>query len=206
MWINFILFQGYPYIAFFIFIGVTWFRCSRVKQVNFAEYKDTVNTKLFRVSNSIFHYSVTALLLCHLIGLLTPERVYAVIITPHLKHYIAILVGGLLGGVCFIAMTILVMQKITHESRKKSPSIIFLFAIYFQLILGLCTIIFSKLNHGYSDMIALSNWAQNLMILNMKSYKYIIDVPLVYKIHLVWGITLFVIFPFTKLVYVVRFL
>ena len=53
-----------------------------------------------------------------------------------------------------------------------------------------------------SEMVALMTWAQHIVTLRPDAAAYVLDVSPVFKIHLVLGMTLFLIFPFTRLVHI----
>ena len=71
-----------------------------------------------------------------------------------------------------------------------------------QLLLGLSTI-FVSLNHlDGAEMIALMNWAQHIVTLRPGAADFVAHVSPVFKAHLVLGMTIFLIFPFTRLVHI----
>jgi nitrate reductase gamma subunit len=51
-------------------------------------------------------------------------------------------------------------------------------------------------------MVMLMTWAQHVLTLRGDAASFVIDAPLVFKLHLFMGMSLFVIFPFTRLVHV----
>jgi nitrate reductase gamma subunit len=51
-------------------------------------------------------------------------------------------------------------------------------------------------------MVQLMNWAQHVVTLRGDAAAFIADAPPVFKLHLFMGMSLFVIFPFTRLVHV----
>ena len=51
-------------------------------------------------------------------------------------------------------------------------------------------------------MILLANWAQAIVTLQPGAAEYLADVSWAYKIHILFGMSLFVLFPFTRLVHV----
>jgi len=51
-------------------------------------------------------------------------------------------------------------------------------------------------------MVQLMSWAQHILTLRGDAADFIIDAPLIFKLHLFMGMSLFVIFPFTRLVHV----
>jgi nitrate reductase gamma subunit len=79
-----------------------------------------------------------------------------------------------------------------------------LWVLLVQLLLGLFTIYVSTAHMDGSQMVLLANWAQQIVtfqpVLAAASME---PVGLAYKLHVFLGITLFVLFPFTRLVHVV---
>ncbi len=66
------------------------------------------------------------------------------------------------------------------------------------------TIVASTSHLDGSVMVMLANWAQNIVIFNgFEAAKAIEPVSLIYKLHVFLGLTLFVVFPFTRLVHII---
>ena len=53
-----------------------------------------------------------------------------------------------------------------------------------------------------TEMLRFMNWANGILTLNPGAPEEIADVALVYKLHIILGLTLFLITPFTRLVHV----
>jgi nitrate reductase gamma subunit len=51
-------------------------------------------------------------------------------------------------------------------------------------------------------MLALSEWAQRIVTFRSGAAEVIAGAPLVFKVHLFFGMTLFLLFPFSRLVHV----
>jgi nitrate reductase gamma subunit len=51
-------------------------------------------------------------------------------------------------------------------------------------------------------MVLLMTWAQHIVTFKGDAAEYIVAAPLIFKAHLFMGLSLFVIFPFTRLVHV----
>jgi hypothetical protein len=51
-------------------------------------------------------------------------------------------------------------------------------------------------------MVKFMNWAQGVLTLHAGAWENVADVPLLFKMHLVLGMTIFLLFPFTRLVHV----
>ena len=77
-----------------------------------------------------------------------------------------------------------------------------LLLLWLQLALGLGTI-FVSLNHldGH-EMVKFMTWAQGILTLQPGVASLVADVSPVFKAHLFLGMTIFLVFPFTRLVHV----
>jgi len=91
-------------------------------------------------------------------------------------------------------------KRVRATSRSYDmPILLLLFA---QLITGLITIPFSAQHLDGSSMIALANWAQHLVTFQGDAAGFIVGEAWVFKIHIFLGLTIFLIFPFTRLVHI----
>jgi len=53
------------------------------------------------------------------------------------------------------------------------------------------------------DYVAMEDWAQGIIVFQPDSWKYIANADWVYKLHIINGFLIFIIFPFTKLMHMV---
>jgi len=74
--------------------------------------------------------------------------------------------------------------------------------LFVQLVLGLLTIPFSAQHLDGSSMLALASWAQHLVTFQGDAASFVMHEAFIFKIHLFLGLTIFLIFPFTRLVHV----
>jgi len=80
--------------------------------------------------------------------------------------------------------------------------IVILLWILATLTLGLITIPFSLGHRDGAVMVALANWAQHIVTFRSGAAGLIADVAPIYKVHLFFGMTMFLLFPFSRLVHV----
>ena len=71
-----------------------------------------------------------------------------------------------------------------------------------QLILGMVSIFVSLDHMDGSEMVHLMTWAQNIVTLQAGAAANVADVHIIFKLHLFLGMSLFLVFPFTRLVHV----
>ena len=70
-----------------------------------------------------------------------------------------------------------------------------------QLLLGLMSIVVSLGHLDGEEMVKFMNWAQAIIYLRAGAADYIVDVHWLFKAHILLGLTIFLLFPFTRLVH-----
>lgn len=202
---NFI-FGYYPYIALMIFVVVS------IAKFEYAQYEwKTASSQLlnnewwFSYGSNLFHIGVILLFFGHFIGMLTPESVYKNFIIAENKQMLAMIAGGIFGSMAFIGGTILVIRRLfclRVNKNSTSMDIIILLLIYVQIITGLASIFISYEFVDATSMKALASWAQNIMSFNVNAADYIIHEHWLFKLHIFLGITVFLLFPFSRLLHI----
>lgn len=202
-----LLFGIYPYIALAVFLIGSLIRYDRDQYTWKTGSSQMLESKQLKKGSMAFHIGIIMILAGHFVGLLTPHQVWDVLgVTAAFKQKIAMGLGGVFGIICFYGMTILLKRRLTNPRIRATSStmdITILVLLYIQLILGLISIFFSFSHLDGSEMLKLMSWAQNLVILNgPEAAAAISSVGLIYKLHVVLGMTLFLLFPFSRLVHV----
>ncbi|MCP5302811.1 MAG: respiratory nitrate reductase subunit gamma [Pseudomonadales bacterium] len=204
---NTLLFGLYPYIALLVCLIGSWIRFDREQYTWKAGSSQMLNNKNFRLANNLFHVGVIFVLMGHFVGLLTPESVYHYVISTPAKQMLAMISGGVFGFLALIGMTMLIKRRLTDDRVRANSSksdIMILLLLYAQLILGLCTIIASSQHMDGSVMLLLGTWAQSVVTFQpVEAAAAIANVHIIYKLHVLLGLTLFVVFPFTRMVHVI---
>ena len=203
---NDLFFGIYPYIAGSIFFIGSWVRFDRDQYSWKAGSSQMLSSREFRKANNLFHVGILLLFFGHLIGLLTPPSVYyALGLTTQAKQIMAMLFGGIFGIMCLIGMTTLVKRRLTDprvRATSNTSDIFILLLIYVQLILGLLSIFVSAFHLDGSQMLLLAQWAQQIVTFNGNAANALLDVNWLYKLHIFVGLTMFLVFPFTRLVHI----
>lgn len=203
--LNQFFFGYYPYICMTVFVLGSILRYDREQYTWKADSSQLLRRKGMRLGNNLFHIGIILLFFGHLIGLLTPHEVYRHFISAGNKQLLAIIAGGIFGMICFIGIMILIMRRLFDpriRATSKPADIAILLVLYLQLLLGLVTIYFSAQHLDGSSMIALAEWAQHIVTFRAGAAAFIPEEALVFKLHLVLGMTIFLLFPFTRLVHI----
>ncbi len=205
--LNFMLFGVYPYVALAICLVGSWARFDLSQYTWKTGSSQMLSNKGMRVASNMFHVGILFILAGHFVGLLTPHEVYHHVISTENKQLLAMVSGGVFGVICLVGLLMLIVRRMTDPRVRASSSasdILILWVLLAQLCLGLLTIVASTQHLDGSVMVMLGNWAQHLVILQPTvAAEAIAPVGLVYKLHVFLGLTLFVLFPFTRLVHMV---
>ena len=204
-YINQFFFGIYPDIAITVFFLGSLLRYDRDQYTWKASSSQMLSKKDMRLGSNLFHIGIIMLFFGHLMGLLTPHWAYHFMISAGTKQLLAMTAGGIFGITCLIGMILLIRRRMLDARIKATsqptdlPILLILFA---QLVLGLLTIPFSAQHMDGSSMLALASWAQHLVTFQGDAASFVVGEAFIFKIHLVLGLTIFLVFPFTRLVHV----
>jgi nitrate reductase gamma subunit len=71
-----------------------------------------------------------------------------------------------------------------------------------QLIIGMAGIPYSLADPSGGHMLVMAEWSRSILMFQAGAAHLLDDVPWIYKIHIVFGMTLFLLTPFTRLVHI----
>jgi nitrate reductase gamma subunit len=198
------LFNVYPYICLAVFLMGSLARFDRDQYTWKSDSSQLLRAGQLRWGSNLFHIGILFLFMGHTVGLLTPHFIYEPFITPAQKQLLAIVAGGVAGTLCFVGLTMLLHRRIADPRIRLTShrtDLAILIILWVQLVLGLITLPFSLGHSDGSVMLVLSDWAQRIVTFRPDAAGLVaLDWP--YKVHLVLGMTIFLLFPFSRLVHV----
>jgi nitrate reductase gamma subunit len=205
--IDFFFFGIYPYIATGVFFLGSLLRYDREQYSWKTGSSQMLSNKNFRIASILFHVGIIMILLGHFAGLVIPYELWHVLgVSLEAKQIIAMGVGGLFGVLCFIGLTMLVKRRLFDPRVRATSSAMdttILLLIYLQLIIGMFTIYISSSHMDGAEMYKLMSWSSYLLTFRPnEAVEYMTGVHWIYKMHVTLGITLFVLFPFSRLVHI----
>ena len=205
-YLNTFFFGIYPYIAILTLIVGSILRYDQDPYSWKADSSQLLHRKGLRIGSNFFHIGILLLFMGHFVGLLTPHWAYEPFISAGHKQILAMTAGGIFGTLAFIGMVILIWRRTTQDrvrATTKFMDMAILLILFAQLVLGLLTIPQSAKHLDGSSMIALAEWAQHIVTFRGGAAEFIKPEALVFKLHIVLGLTIFLLFPFTRLVHMV---
>lgn len=204
--INSALFGWYPYLCLTVFLLGSLIRFDREQYTWKTGSSQLLRRRQLRWGSNMFHVGILVIFFGHLVGLLTPIAVFDAFGIPHgFKQGMAIVVGGVAGIICFIGISLLAHRRLFDPRIRANSSFgdtAILLLLWVQLTLGLLTIFVSLGHMDGHEMTKFMSWAQGILLFQPSSAAYVADVNPIFKLHLLLGMTIFLVFPFTRLVHV----
>ena len=199
------IFGIYPYICLAVFFVGSLIRFDRDQYTWKSDSSQLLRKKQLRIGSIFFHIGVLFLFFGHFFGMLTPHFLYEPFITAGQKQVMAMASGGIAGVFGFIGLTILLHRRLTDDrirATSRPSDILIAVLLWLQLFLGLATIPLSGQHLDGSVMMKLAGWAQHIVTLRGGAVELLSGVDWVFKLHMFLGMTIFLIFPFTRLVHI----
>ena len=204
-YINTFLFGIYPYIALTVLILGSIIRYDREPYSWRAGSSQLLRRKQLVWGSVLFHVGVIVIFFGHLIGLLTPIQIFdALGISHSAKQILAIVAGGIAGVMAIIGATMLVHRRLFDARVRATSSFsdtLIIILLWLQLALGLATIPISLQHLDGHEMVKFMSWAQGIFIFDFSASGNVIGASIFFKLHLILGLTILLIFPFTRLVH-----
>lgn len=204
--LNQLAFGWYPYLAVTVLIVGSILRFDKAQYSWRTQSSQFLRRRQMMIGSNLFHLGILALLGGHFVGLLTPINVFDTLGIGHgFKQMMALVVGGIAGVAAFIGASLLLHRRLLDPRIRRSSSkmdILVLFLLWLQLLIGLATTWWTMKHLDGSEMVLFMGWANGLLTFNPAAADLIINAYWVYKLHIILGLTIFLITPFTRLVHV----
>ena len=204
-WLDTLLFGIYPYICLAVFFIGSLIRFDRDQYTWKSDSSQLLRTGSLRWGSNLFHIGVLFLFFGHFVGMLTPHFIYEHFIGAGAKQLMAMVSGGIAGVLGIIGLSLLLHRRLTDpriRATSKTSDIVLLWLLWVQLALGLATIPLSAQPLDGSMMMRLAEWGQRIVTFRTGGVELLAGAGWVFKAHMFLGMTVFLIFPFTRLVHV----
>jgi nitrate reductase gamma subunit len=199
-------FGYYPYIALVVFLVGSLMRFDREQYTWKSDSSQLLRKDQLRLGSNLFHLGILGIFFGHLIGLLTPAAVWhAIGLSAPAKQMLAMVAGGIAGLLCLLGLVILLNRRLSDPRiRGTSRTMDFVVLVLFlaQLALGLYSITVSAQHRDGAEMLKLMDYVQRIATFRGGAVGLLEDVNWVFRAHLVLGFTIFLVFPFTRLVHI----
>lgn len=204
-YINHLLFGIYPYIALAVLALGSIVRFDREPYSWRASSSQLLRRKQLIWGSVLFHLGVLVVFFGHLFGLLVPIWVFD---SFHVKHewkqVLAVVAGGIAGTFSFIGATMLLHRRLFDARIRVNSTFAdtgILVLLWLQLALGLMTIPVSLGHLDGKEMVKFMAWANGIFTFDQAASSYLVGSSPIFRVHIFLGLTIFLLFPFTRLVH-----
>ena len=199
------LFGYYPYICLAVFLLGSLIRFDRDQYTWKSDSSQLLRAGQLRWGSNLFHVGILFLFFGHTVGMLTPHFVYEPFMSAGAKQVLAMVSGGVFGVLGFIGLSLLLHRRLSDariRATSRTSDIVLLWLLWLQFALGLATIPLSAQHLDGSMMLKLAEWAQRIVTFRGGAAELLADASWVFRAHMFLGMTVFLVFPFTRLVHV----
>lgn len=197
---------AYPYAAALVFVGghVWRWRFDRLGWTS--RSSQLLEQRWLRLGSPLFHVGLLGVLGGHVVGILVPARATAAVgISNHLYHVAALAAGGVFGALALAGILILTLRRLLVVRVRRAGSVLdvatdlLLLAV---IALGMGETIGWQLGVGEYDYRAtVSVWFRHVLTLSPDG-SLMSGAPWIYQAHTLASLTLFALWPFSRLVHV----
>jgi nitrate reductase gamma subunit len=204
-YINTFLFGIYPYVCLAVLLIGSLIRYDREPYTWKSDSSQMLRKRELRLGSTLFHYGVIIVILGHFVGFLAPHWAVDWAMTPVAHQLLAMVAGGIAGLVAIIGLTILLHRRLADprirlNSRKWDIAVAMM--LWLQLALGLLTVPLSMFHMDGVLFETLTSYVKGIVTLDGSASSLMMGVPLVYKLHVLLGFTIFLISPFTRMIHI----
>ena len=204
-YVNTFFFGVYPYICLAVLLIGSLIRFDREPYTWKSDSSQMLRAGQLRLGSNLFHYGVIVVILGHFVGFLAPHWTVDWALTPVAHQLLAMVVGGIAGLIAIIGLTILIGRRLADprirlNSRKWDIAVVLM--LWLQLALGLLTVPLSAFHMDGALFETLTTYVKGVVTFDAGAAALMAGVPLVYKLHILLGFTIFLISPFTRMIHI----
>lgn len=205
---NVFLWGVIPYIALLAVVGGTVWRFRYDKFGWTTRSSELYESKLLRIGSPLFHYGILLVIVGHAMGLVIPESwTDALGITESMYHWVAA-VGGLIAAVAtLVGVAILIYRRRTvgpvFAATTRNDKLMYLVLVS-ALIAGTYITVVGMIDPhdpGVNYRETVAPWFRSIFVLQ-PDIAAMEAAPLRFHVHVLLGMAMFILVPFTRLVHI----
>nr|WP_246165351.1 respiratory nitrate reductase subunit gamma [Arthrobacter yangruifuii] len=162
-------------------------------------------SRLLRIASPLFHFGILAVIVGHFVGLVIPKAwMDAIGLNEDTYHFFALSVGILAGLATLVGIVLLIYRRRTtgpvFMATTRNDKLMYVFLLA-AILTGLATTVFSVFDTNivnYRDTVA--PWFRSIFIFS-PDILGMTAASMSFKIHTLFGLALFALWPFTRLVH-----
>ncbi|CQD17923.1 respiratory nitrate reductase subunit gamma [Mycolicibacterium conceptionense] len=195
-----------PYVTLAMVAVGTWWRYRYDKFGWTTRSSQLYESRLLRIASPMFHFGMLVVFIGHVVGLFIPASWMDLVMSDHVYHLQAVILGGIAGIAALVGIALLIYRRratgpvfMATTVNDKTMYVVLVAA----MVAGFaCTAIGATpegAEHDYRETV--SPWFRSIWILQPRG-DLMAQAPLYFHIHVMIALVLFCLWPFTRLVHV----
>lgn len=205
-YLHYAAFAVYPYLCLIVFLLGSLLRYNRDQAGWKSDSSQLVARGWLTTGSYLFHIGILFLLAGHGVGFLIPLPVFHFFgIDLPAKQLLSMVLGGVAGTLAFVGLVILILRRLFNarvRATSRSSDLLILFWLLIVLSLGMTSILTSMEHRDGAMMKELIEYVQGILTWGPNPIQHLDHAPWIYQAHMFMAFTLFLIFPFTRLVHI----
>ena len=191
-----------PYVTLAIVVVGTWWR---YRYDNFGwttRSSQLYESRLLRIASPMFHFGILVVV----IGLLIPESWTAAAgMSEHVYHVQAIVLGTIAGVTTLVGIAVLIYRRRTRGPVFMATTVndkVMYVVLVAAIVAGLYATALGSgvFGDAYNYRESVSVWFRSIWVLQPRG-DLMAEAPLYYQVHVLIGLVLFALWPFSRLVH-----
>ncbi|MCD8340335.1 MAG: respiratory nitrate reductase subunit gamma [Burkholderiales bacterium] len=206
IWPHYFFFQVLPYIVAAVFFLGCFVRLLISPYTWKSQSSEFLNKRGLLWGSNLFHIGILLLLAGHLFGLFLPAPWLDLIgFTPPVHQMIEVIAGGIAATICVLGLLILIFRRLFSKrvrvnSRWSDWWVLLILGL--ALGFGVNTLIWGAINDSSGvTLVAAGDYVRDLFSFWSDAWRYTLDLPIWMKLHMEFGLLVFLCVPFTRLVH-----
>jgi respiratory nitrate reductase gamma subunit len=195
-----------PYVTLAIVAVGTWWRYRYDKFGWTTRSSQLYESRLLRIASPLFHFGILVVVAGHIIGLVIPESwTDAVGLSHEAYHVQAVALGSIAGVMTLVGITLLIYRRRKHGpvfmATTRNDKV-----MYAVLVAAIAAGLYATalgsgvFGDAYNYRESVSLWFRSIWVLQPRG-DLMATAPLYYQLHVLIGLSLFALWPFTRLVH-----
>jgi respiratory nitrate reductase gamma subunit len=184
----------------------TWWRYRYDKFGWTTRSSQLYESRMLRIASPMFHFGILVVIVGHVIGLVIPESwTDAVRLSHEAYHVQAVILGSVAGVTTLAGVALLIYRRRTRGPVFMATTVndkVMYLVLVAAIVAGLYATALGSgvFGEAYNYRESVSVWFRSIWVLQPRG-ELMADAPLYYQLHVVIGLALFALWPFTRLVH-----
>ncbi|MGW8380399.1 respiratory nitrate reductase subunit gamma [Streptomyces sp. ODS28] len=200
-----LLWTALPYVVLVLLVAGTVWRYRYDKFGWTTRSSQLYESRLLRWASPSFHYGILFVFAGHLVGLLIPQSWSDKVgVSEHVYHLFSLIGGTFAGVLTVLGIALLIYRRRTNGPVFRATTVndkLMYLVLLGAIVMGM----WAKLTHasgdGYNYRQSIGPWFRSLFTLQPDTAR-MEGVPVLYQIHVVVGLALIALVPYTRLVHI----